>query len=100
MRPAPSSTRTAAPSAGAGTRPTAWRALAALATSATCHAVADRRAPLAILSRALGKERFWQLASGGMNGSYLQDQSWHQLTSVLIPALILAGGQRKESPRG
>ncbi|MFF2548355.1 hypothetical protein ACFVUY_38160 [Kitasatospora sp. NPDC058063] len=67
----------------------AGRLLAALAVTGGSHYLIDRREPLRRAADALGKGEFYRLNSGGMNGSYLIDQSVHHLIEALaclIPA--------------
>jgi hypothetical protein len=56
-------------------------AAAALALSCATHYIADRRVAgkgvLEKLAVASGKERFYRLAGGGMNGAFHLDASWH-----------------------
>jgi hypothetical protein len=67
---------------------TGW-AIAGLAISAVTHYFADRREPLRRLAESLGegKARFYRLASHGLNGAYLLDQSWH-IGWIFIAALV------------
>jgi hypothetical protein len=91
---------------GAGIRP--GRAALALAVSAVAHYVADRRTPLRRFAEATGLGEFYALGQPREGrddnpslgtGAYALDQSWHLATSVLVPALILAGGARGRAGR-
>lgn len=68
-----------------------WTA-AGLAVSAVTHYVADLRTPLRWLAELIGpgKISFYRVASGGINGSYLLDQSWH-IGWLFVASLIIAG---------
>lgn len=66
-----------------------WTA-AALATSAGTHYFADRRVPLRKLAEVTGHAPFYGVASGGLNGAYLLDQSWHY-GWIFVAALLAAG---------
>ncbi len=66
-----------------------WTA-AALATSAATHYFADRREPLRKLAQATGRAPFHGLNTGGLNGAYLLDQSWHY-GWIFVAALLAAG---------
>lgn len=63
---------------------------AGLAVSAVTHYVADRREPLRKMAEATGHTPFYRLASGGLNGAYLMDQSWHY-GWIFVAALVIAG---------
>lgn len=63
---------------------------AGLAVSAVTHYVADRREPLRKMAEAVGHAPFYKLASGGLNGAYLMDQSWHY-GWIFVAALVSAG---------
>lgn len=63
---------------------------AALVLSAVTHYVADRREPLRKMAKATGRGPFYGLASGGLNGAYLLDQSWHY--GWIFAAALLAAG--------
>lgn len=66
-----------------------WTA-AGLATSAVTHYVADRRTPLRRLAEATGHATFYGMNTGGLNGAYLLDQSFHHGCN-LVAALLIAG---------
>jgi hypothetical protein len=68
-----------------------WTA-AALATSAVSHYVADRREPLRRMAEATGHAPFYRLNTGGLNGAYLMDQSWHY-GWIFVAALVAAGNR-------
>jgi hypothetical protein len=76
----------------------AWRAglhldlanvFAGLGVSAVSHYIADRRTPLAWAARVARKQVFYGLASHGLNGAYLLDQSWH-VGWLFVAALVIA----------
>jgi hypothetical protein len=62
-----------------------------LLVNAVSHYVADRRTPLRIIADWVGLSRFSRLATAGLNGAYLLDQSWH--IGWLFLAALLIGGQ-------
>lgn len=62
----------------------------ALGFSAATHAFIDRRWPVQWLLRRTGSAGFASLASGGMNGPYLTDQTLH-IGCLFVAALILGG---------
>ncbi|MCT9929565.1 DUF3307 domain-containing protein [Planotetraspora sp. A-T 1434] len=64
------------------------RLAAGLLISAVTHWWADRRHTLRSLAVRVGKGDFADLATGGMNGLYLLDQSWH-IGWLFIAALII-----------
>jgi hypothetical protein len=64
--------------------------VAALAVSAVTHYVADRRTPLRRMAEATGSGPFYELNTGGLNGAYLLDQSWHY-GWIFVAALVAAG---------
>lgn len=64
--------------------------VAALALSAATHYVADRREPLRKMAAATGHAPFYATKTGGMNGAYLLDQSWHY-GWIFVAALVAAG---------
>jgi hypothetical protein len=64
---------------------------AALAISGLTHYAADRGAPhdgfLRRLASATGNQRFYSLTTGGMNGAYCLDGSWHHSWETLAAAV-------------
>jgi hypothetical protein len=64
----------------------------ALATSAATHYFADRREPLRKLAEAAGHAPFYRMNTGGLNGAYLMDQSFHY-GWIFVAALVAAGGR-------
>lgn len=70
---------------------------AGLAVSALTHYVVDRREPLRRMAEASGHAPFYATNSGGMNGAYLMDQSWHY--GWIFVAALLSAGRRAEAPR-
>jgi len=67
------------------------RAVAGLAVSAASHYFADRRRPLELLARLIGKGEFWDLGDGLASGATHMDQAFHW-AFVFIAALITVGG--------
>jgi hypothetical protein len=63
---------------------------AGLALSAVTHYVADRREPLRRMAGATGHAPFYAMNTGGLNGAYLMDQSWHY-GWIFVAALVIAG---------
>lgn len=68
-----------------------WPTVAGLGVSAVTHYIADRRTPLAWLARITGHKTFISVNSGGINGPYLMDQSFH-IFWLFVAALIIAAG--------
>ena len=68
-----------------------WRAAAGLAVSAASHYFADRRRPLELLARLIGKGEFWDLGDGLASGATAMDQAFHW-AFVFAAALVTAGG--------
>lgn len=66
-----------------------WTA-AGLGVSALTHYVADRREPLRRMATATGHAPFYATNTGGMNGAYLMDQSFHY-GWIFVAALLIAG---------
>lgn len=66
-----------------------WAA-AGLVVSAGTHYFADRRGPLRRLAEATGHAPFYATNTGGLNGAYLLDQSFHSGWNF-VAALIIAG---------
>ncbi|MFJ9846285.1 hypothetical protein ACIRYZ_38775 [Kitasatospora sp. NPDC101155] len=60
---------------------------AALVVSGLTHYVADRRRPLKKLAELVGKAPFYNVNSGGMNGAYALDQSYHHLFETVAAAV-------------
>lgn len=63
---------------------------AGLAVSAFTHYFADRREPLRKVAEATGHAPFYRMNTGGLNGAYLMDQSWHYAW-IFVAALVIAG---------
>lgn len=61
-----------------------------LSVSAITHYVADRREPLRRLAATL-RLGFYNVRTGGINGAYLLDQSWHT-GWLFVSAVIIAAG--------
>jgi hypothetical protein len=67
------------------------RAAAGLAVSAASHYFADRRRPLELLARLIGKGEFWDLGDGLASGAAAMDQAFHW-AFVFAAAIVTAGG--------
>jgi hypothetical protein len=63
--------------------------IAGLLFSAGTHTLLDRRRPVRWLLEHTGSKPFAHLASGGLNGMYLADQSLH-IACLWISALLIA----------
>lgn len=63
---------------------------AALLFSGATHGFIDRRWPVQWVCRHTGSPNFAALATGGVNGPYLVDQSLH-IGCLFVAALIVAG---------
>jgi len=63
---------------------------AGLAVSAITHYIADRRDPLRAIADRTGSGVFYRVNSGGINGAYLLDQSWH-IGWLFVAALVIGG---------
>jgi hypothetical protein len=72
-----------------GAGPTVLGAALGLAFSGATHAFIDRRWPVQWILRHTGSPNFAGLASHGMNGPYLTDQSLH--IGCLFVAALIAG---------
>ena len=68
-----------------------WSTMVGLTVSAVTHYIADRREPLRRIADATGSGPFYRVNSGGINGAYLLDQSWH-VGFLFLSALIIAAG--------
>lgn len=64
--------------------------LAGIGFSAISHGFIDRRWPVQWVCRHTGSEAFGKLASGGLNGAYLVDQSLH-IACLFVAALLMTG---------
>lgn len=64
--------------------------VAGLAVSAVTHYLADRRTPLRRIADWLGSGPFYRVNTGGLNGAYLLDQSWH-IGWLFVAALLIGG---------
>lgn len=67
------------------------RATAGLAVSAVSHYLADRRRPLQLLARLIGKGEFWGLGDGLASGAAHLDQAFHW-AFLFAAAIVTAGG--------